>query len=467
MRKILLFTTVATICFLITTSSIQSEVDSPRSPILSRCRQVQAQLTLPKPTGPYEIGTIALHLIDHYRQDPYTATTHPRELMVSIWYPALPENRCAPRTVAPWMPVAALDYFRADLGDLLATLPLSLPPPGPPSNQPPPAGLPSPETSSEPMSLVQAVFPHTHARNGAAVERSRHRFPIVLYSPGFAFDREAGTALVEDLTSHGYMVVTVSHTYDSSEVQFPGGRVELGKGMDGPNNPATPYVGVSIRLADIQFVIDCLTQLASGCDALPNQQKLPFGLAAALDLTRIGMFGHSVGGCTTASVMAIDPRILAGVDLDGTIFPTVPINAPGDAAEAEESIARIARGIGLRPFLVMASDLPNGPTSSPAAIGPRFWENLIGWKRFIKIKGSTHYSFTDLSDFIAQLGQAGLIPQVDLENLPPLIGTIEPRRAIELQRVYVRAFFDRALRGQPNPLLDGPSPQYPEAFFGD
>jgi hypothetical protein len=48
----------------------------------------------------------------------------------------------------------------------------------------------------------------------------------------------------------------------------------------------------------------------------------------------------------------------------------------------------------------------------------------------------------------------GLSPQ-------PLPGT----RMIEVLRVYVAAFADLHLRHRPQPLLDGPSPRFPEVRF--
>jgi hypothetical protein len=39
----------------------------------------RTRLTLPAPTGPYEIGTVRLHLVDHTRQEPWSSTPHSRE----------------------------------------------------------------------------------------------------------------------------------------------------------------------------------------------------------------------------------------------------------------------------------------------------------------------------------------------------------------------------------------------------
>ena len=45
------------------------------------------RLVLPAPTGPYPVGQEDLYLVDHDRTDPWVPTG-PRELMVSVWYPA-------------------------------------------------------------------------------------------------------------------------------------------------------------------------------------------------------------------------------------------------------------------------------------------------------------------------------------------------------------------------------------------
>lgn len=48
---------------------------------------VEDRLTLPAPTGPHPVGWEALHLVDRNRPDPWVPPA-PRELMVSMWYPA-------------------------------------------------------------------------------------------------------------------------------------------------------------------------------------------------------------------------------------------------------------------------------------------------------------------------------------------------------------------------------------------
>ena len=74
------------------------------------------------------------------------------------------------------------------------------------------------------------------------------------------------------------------------------------------------------RIADTRFVLNELAALNSGASPDARHRPLPAGLAGTLDLTRVGMFGHSLGGATSAEAMAADRRILAGLDLDGSII---------------------------------------------------------------------------------------------------------------------------------------------------
>ena len=81
------------------------------------------------------------------------------------------------------------------------------------------------------------------------------------------------------------------------------------------------------------------------------------------------------------------------------------------------------------------------------------WERdralLTGWKRWLVVAGAVHASFTDLALLAEQVG----------------IDSGAGARSLDITRAYVRAFFDQHLRGEPQALLDQPSPRYPEVTF--
>jgi dienelactone hydrolase len=227
-----------------------------------------ARLTLPRPTGPHRIGIVDLHLVDRSRPDPVAGPGHHRELMASVWYPAMTRGGSA----APWMPVAP---YRALLES---------------------AGF-DPDAAAAPL---------TAARAGAPALAGRR--PVILFSHGAGGHRSEATIVVQELASQGYVVVTVDHTYDAF-TEFPGGRLSV----DRDDVSFTPWDST----ADIRFVLDRVEDLAAGRNPDAAHRRLPAGLGAALDPRRIGMFGWSKGATATALVMNVDPRVRAGLSFDG------------------------------------------------------------------------------------------------------------------------------------------------------
>ena len=319
-------------------------------------------LQLPGPTGHYPVGTRELHLVDRDRTDPWTGA--PRELMVSLSYPAARDGRPARQFPGE---VAAF-YDRQ-------------------------AGAPD-------GTFDDTV---THSRTGARPLPGRR--PVVLYSPGGNQSRFLGTTLAEDLVSRGYAVVSVDHT-PVSPVRFPDRYEPPRSGVDGG-------AVLRERVRDIGFVLDELA-------AFPS-----------LDLSRVGMVGHSMGGFTAAETMLTDARVDAGVNMDGSMPPSA-----GQAA---------VRGVH-RPFLLMGGGLSSGVPHNHAhsADWGSFWSVSTGWKRDVYLPEAEHMSFTD-----AQV----LLPQLDGDHTSA-IGTVDPRGSLAAQRMYVAAFFDLHLRGRPTAVFD-------------
>jgi dienelactone hydrolase len=360
------------------------------------------RLTLPRPTGDDRIGVVSLHLVDPNRSDPWVPSHPLRELMVSLWYPA---QRGHARPLAPWLPPAAWAEFEQEIGV----------PPG-----------------------VLAV-PLTHGRAGAPIERRRGGRPVVLYSPGLGNTRDNSTVLVEELVSRGYVVATIDHTHDSSPVEFPDGRVEVSALP--PFSPEVIAQAVAVRVADTRFVLDTLSALNAGSNPDAEHRPLPDGLCGALNLSTVGMFGHSLGGATAAEAMFEDRRIKAGVNLDGGLIGPV-----------------VAAGLA-RPFMLVGNQ-EHGRDNDPS--WAQFWANLRGWRLNLRLAGAAHNSFTDYQALLPQA--AGVL------NLPPevvqqQIGTIDPQRSIINQRAYVTAFFDLHLRHRDGRLLAHPSHRFPEMQF--
>src|SRR6202049_5293986 len=67
--------------------------------------------------------------------------------------------------------------------------------------------------------------------------------------------------------------------------------------------------------ADIAFVLDQLERL--------NVSDPTGKFTGRLDMTRVGVFGHSFGGAKDAQFCSQDSRCKAGIDVDGRPFGSV------------------------------------------------------------------------------------------------------------------------------------------------
>ncbi|KDN81159.1 alpha/beta hydrolase family protein [Kitasatospora cheerisanensis] len=379
----------------------------------------QARAQLPAPTGPFAVGTVEVPLTDSAREDPWVPG-QPRRLMISVWYPAVPLGERA-----PYMAPAAGAHFGGPDGMALLNYGVT------------PGSTDWSRTGSP-------------ARKGAPVLPGGPR-PVVLYSAGLGDPRAWGTALVEDLASRGYVVVTVDHPYESSEVEFPDGTLAASVfpglvGRPGLDIGALLRKSMDVRVADTRFVLDRLASLGE----VPS---LPTGLARSLDLRRIGMAGHSAGGFTALQTMHDDPRITAGVNLDGQL------HFPGPDGMTGVYLPTLAEDGLNRPFLLMGSRSGDSGDYHRQPGWDALWQHSTGWHADLTLEGSRHGSYTDAASLLPQLAAQGAL---DADRLRDDIGDVPPARAEAATRAYVAAFFDRWLRGVDSPLLDGPSPAFPE-----
>ncbi|MEV4096829.1 alpha/beta hydrolase family protein [Streptosporangium saharense] len=331
---------------------------------------------LPRPTGDHAVGTTTLHLVDTSRPDPWVPSEKSRQLMVSLWYPA----RSGHGQTAPYMTAEESALLLKGQG-------------------------------------IEGVPPDilSRTRTNAVVEASptgrRRSLPLVVLSPGFTAPRSSLTALAEDLASKGYVVAGVDHTYESFGTTFPDGHTTTCVACQSPDyGPKTTRV----RAADVSFVLDRLTGL-----------RPAWRHAGLIDPSRIAMVGHSIGGNSATWTMLNDPRVDAGVNMDGAFHIPLP-----------------ERGLS-RPFMLLGEPKAHVPTGADAT-WRRDWPRLTGWKRWFTVRRADHTSFTDYPLITDQLG---LDPG---DRLPGA-------RSVEITRAYVGAFLDLTLRHRQRPF-----PRYPE-----
>jgi predicted dienelactone hydrolase len=339
---------------------------------------------LPQPTGPYPVGTFSMLLTNTYRNN--------AKFMVSFWYPAVPQ--------AGVFPALFVDKQVALVGFYYGSTPSS-------------------------WSTRLAAF-FSHSLSNAPLARNLAKYPVVLYSPGFEGHRRENTDKVEDLASWGYVVVGLDHR-DTYLSVFPNGTLVHGQGT--LNNNSDAILAIEGRLLDMQCVLDELENLNAG-DPL---------LGGRLDLDKIGAFGWSIGGATSAQLCLRDPRCKAGVGFDGLFYETNMLTQTLSV-----------------PYLYFDEDVAPLYDGPPYADVLPVFNHMVTNAYWVKLVSTVHGSFTDW-DLIVDSGT--------LQGFwgTPVSGQFLPAaRVTQIVRTYLLSFFNKYLRGEDDHLLDGPSPAYPE-----
>ncbi|KAK7706613.1 hypothetical protein SLS64_007444 [Diaporthe eres] len=341
---------------------------------------------LPPLSGPFPVGTVSLELVDYSRSDPLAPEPKDnRDLMVSLFYPT--------------------DITTPGHGNF--------------------SFAPAFSPSAAQLFDIQAVVPNGTSAN--IISRSYlnaplvdNELPILVFGHGLGGSRLIYSSQLEELASHGWIIVDVDHTYDALGVEFPDGRVVH---TNVPADADLEYLELLLetRVADVKFVVDSLGDSAT-------LKRIP-GLEdgdTQLNTDAVGIFGHSFGGATAAQAMANYSTFSCGANFDGTLFGSV-------AASGLE-----------KPFVLMAAE-NHTRTLDPS--WAEFWENSDGFKREYNVNGTIHESFEDVSIYRDLLG----------DNFPSKterFGTFPGGRLLRIETELMNAFFGFCMKGQHAGRLD-------------
>src|SRR3984957_11715443 len=208
---------------------------------------------LPQPTGPFAVGRVTYDWKD----------ARHTELLAWIWYPAAPTQPSQP--TSDYLPPSWRSAVEHQRGKLLT------------------------DFLTRDLSRVR-----THSLHDAEVSTQQPSYPVVLMRAGLSGLVTGYTSLAEDLASHGYVVVGFDAPHRSSVVVFPDGRVierapqNNLDALDGPEQEQRALELVQAWSADIGFALDQLERL--------NESDPSGKFRGRLDLQRVGVFGHSLGG---------------------------------------------------------------------------------------------------------------------------------------------------------------------------
>jgi predicted dienelactone hydrolase len=346
-------------------------------------------LHLPHPTGPYAVGRLTGLLEDSHQTQLLSPNRHEiRRAVVWAWYPAdaTPSSKKCDYLPANWR--EALDHTRgAFIRDFLT---------------------------------VDLARVEDQSLCGVGPSSRRQTYPVILLRAGASALTVQYTVLAEDLASHGYIVIGFDAPYRSEVVALPDGSfvkrlpANDGEALSGERQNALGQKLVTAWEADTGWVLDKATETASFAK-----------LRDRLDLQKIGMVGHSLGGATAAQFCRDDPRCRAGVDIDGVVFGSV-----------------VSQGMN-KPFFLLLGDHSGEKGEDARRISAdlqSLYDHLPSETRLrTTLAGANHFNFSD----------NGFLKSRGLQQLLRLLGVMkmDADQQSRLTASYVRTFLDVHMMG--------------------
>ncbi|OME92136.1 MULTISPECIES: alpha/beta hydrolase family protein [Paenibacillus] len=367
---------------------------------------------LPKPDGPEKVGTQTFHFTDQNRDEVLTEDqSDKRELMVQVWYPTENRNNNKRGTLFP----NDKEMFKKFIQSFSTSL-----------------KLPN-------FVLDYWKYNRTNSYENVEILPSTSPYPLVLLSHGMGTSKVLHASQAENLASHGFIVVTIDHTYSTFATIFPDGRV-----TDYKTKMTTVEdrreIG-NIWTQDVEFVIDQIEKLNSG--AIESQFK------GKIDLNNLGVMGHSFGGATAFNTTYLDHRVKAGINMDGSLYEVEnrdDINKP----------FMFIRSGSFEDWLANFEIDRNSDDEVTKSLSDELhiMKNVLNHGgNVIYVEGTQHFNFTDLQFYS------------ELIKLSGITGDINGKRGSSIVNQYVLDFFNKQLKGTGGNLLQGPSDMYPEVKF--
>ncbi len=369
---------------------------------------------LPTPTGTFEVGRITLDAKDPIRPEIFTDdTTDHREIRIDVYYPATHTLTTTPGI-----------YLHSDIVEGITGLP--------------------------PIA-VQPIIPNW--RDHASPAPANAPYPVLLFSPGFDASPSLYTSLLEELTSRGHIIVALWHPYTTSRIRYTDGRIiesryeansAFFEGTEEERNTTKQRIAT-------EWAKDMITAL----NEIEIQNKVDGPLKGYFDLNRIGAFGHSFGGQNAAAAMTLEPRIRAGLNMDGTTTyqPAIDNGVQGPFA-----------------FVYDTFGPPYDYLEQIGTSVEEWWKNWMIRNCPIAIRENAQKTYIFQID---QLAHEGFATDITLLQsvfpfviTPDMVGTINGNELLPLLADLIHGFFSHHLSDNPAPILENPEAHHPALHRG-
>ena len=249
-------------------------------------------------------------------------------------------------------------------------------------------------------------------------------YPLVVFSHGAGGILESNASTCQELASNGYVAVAIAHPYQAAFVKNVDGKVTIvnsefmkqvmtDNGSDDPEHDKEYFEltkeWMKVRIGDENFVLDTILGKVQSGEGAPFDR---------VDRSKIGLFGHSLGGATSVAVGRERGDITAVIDIEGTMLEERTGYENGVYTYREE------------PYPIPILDINSRAVYEKASTQEQQYVNFyVGehapWFQEVVFEDAGHMNFCDLalaSPILAKaLGTGDVDARTCLENLNEIV----------------------------------------------
>ncbi len=248
-----------------------AELNAAKEESLSEClfESDQGQnndiILFPKSSGDFVMGYKNIELIDTSRNDPYHAGK--RRLKITLYYPSTASSAY----LEPYGEEETLFWHRE-----LTAVP----------------------SLKEHFNVIMNEFRTLRIHKALNAEPLPGKYPVIVFNHGFGVTAGSYQSLFQELVSHGYIICAIHNPYIADTVIFQNEDKLFRKAQK-------DETAVNTCIDDATFVLSFLPEIEY--------------FHEVMDLDKIGILGHSLGGITSMVIARTNAQIKSVVSLDAPI----------------------------------------------------------------------------------------------------------------------------------------------------
>ncbi len=276
-------------------------------------------------------------------------------------------------------------------------------------------------------------------------EGATSTYPLVVFSHGAFGVKLSNISAFEELASHGYVVCSIDHPGHSFYTSSSDGDIRyvdtaymrevINSNKEDYYTKAQVYELIQrwmkLRSEDINMTIDTILQNVNLAAETGSEKKL----YQSIDVTKIGVFGHSMGAAASVLIGRERTDVDAVINIDGPYFSEMTYDTSTDdfvATKAEYD----------KPILNIYSDqvwvqLQNESETNVYA-GNKISDQICNESYDVYLKGTKHLTLTDLS-----LVSPFLTFLLDGER-----AEVDAKENIQLENKLILEFFNDTLKDE-------------------